>query len=782
MSPMKNDKTTERQLQKMMVSEPRLFARLADRHLRAGEPKRAAKVLVKGLQQFPDSVAGWLVKGKLHLNLKQPKLARAAFEKAVAIDPEIPIAHKYSAELAQEEGDIDGYLSHLKALGALEPLDDNIQTMLQTAILRQTAVAKGVFTQHQVERMMPGSLRQALLRANALPLEIARRTERFAFPPESDPGKEQAAQSSVPPPETQPVWRDPKVKQQIAKMEEEEHDRLVRVSWAEAVNNPTRDPLVEIDDDGLVNDADKEEIDTNPLLEDVQTREPQQPAQPFSPPPPGLPSGMQKAMIKPYIPALKPTPKPADAVDLRESIQSKVIKSTDDWNETIAASSVLIPAEIATKTPKAVNLEAEWEGANPTPPKPSFSADDNTGMRNTAAGSIPLKRPRLTADIKLPPLRAIDAPDDADQFVKQTGTPAPNILRPVLQPSLEEPAALPDTQLIETPVEPFKKPRTDDQNPSRIEYPDIPIGQTIPSPVEKNEYTAPESQSPQPKFESKAYEESPAVISPLEVIAQEPVRIVRDDSPIQRLMQAKREVPPPEIQPVQPAVPMEPVTVPAMPLRPAPPVAPSTPLRRSNPAITRFEIPEIDEDPPPPVKRPTEFKPVEAPSTMVVPPPPPYSPAPQPALSPLKPKIALTTPRTTPLPPPPKVNERLEIVEEVSEPSLIPLPVDLPPPPPPPDLAAREEAVRQKLAAIVEEVTGKAPEPETNKPEPPAEEKQSDYHLKGKIATKTLAELYASQGDWARSAEVYEALLEKFPTNEAYRKRLESLKAKISEG
>ena len=47
-----------------------------------------------------------------------------------------------------------------------------------------------------------------------------------------------------------------------------------------------------------------------------------------------------------------------------------------------------------------------------------------------------------------------------------------------------------------------------------------------------------------------------------------------------------------------------------------------------------------------------------------------------------------------------------------------------------------------------------------------------------RIATKTLAELYASQGDWKRAIEVYEQLLKKFPTNTAYQQRLGELKNK----
>ena len=50
---------------------------------------------------------------------------------------------------------------------------------------------------------------------------------------------------------------------------------------------------------------------------------------------------------------------------------------------------------------------------------------------------------------------------------------------------------------------------------------------------------------------------------------------------------------------------------------------------------------------------------------------------------------------------------------------------------------------------------------------------------KGRVPTKTLAELHASQGDNQNAIQVYEELLAKHPTNKAYRKRLDDLKASL---
>jgi len=50
---------------------------------------------------------------------------------------------------------------------------------------------------------------------------------------------------------------------------------------------------------------------------------------------------------------------------------------------------------------------------------------------------------------------------------------------------------------------------------------------------------------------------------------------------------------------------------------------------------------------------------------------------------------------------------------------------------------------------------------------------------KGRVPTKTLAELYTSQGDIQNAVDVYEELLKKHPTNKAYRKRIDELKNQV---
>ncbi len=83
-----------------------------------------------------------------------------------------------------------------------------------------------------------------------------------------------------------------------------------------------------------------------------------------------------------------------------------------------------------------------------------------------------------------------------------------------------------------------------------------------------------------------------------------------------------------------------------------------------------------------------------------------------------------------------------------------------------------QETAEQRLAEIAREVTAAGKPPL----EPPA---HAEPQQKEHIATKTLAELYASQEQWAQAIGVYEEMLSKHPTNEAYQRRLKELQAKL---
>ena len=83
-----------------------------------------------------------------------------------------------------------------------------------------------------------------------------------------------------------------------------------------------------------------------------------------------------------------------------------------------------------------------------------------------------------------------------------------------------------------------------------------------------------------------------------------------------------------------------------------------------------------------------------------------------------------------------------------------------------------DEAV--KLAKPYESVEEPVPEAPPAMAEEPAEKKS-----KGRVPTKTLAELYASQGDYKSAIEGYEEMLSKHPSNEFYRNRIEAFKSKL---
>ncbi|NQT35738.1 hypothetical protein HQ587_11150 [bacterium] len=97
----------------------------------------------------------------------------------------------------------------------------------------------------------------------------------------------------------------------------------------------------------------------------------------------------------------------------------------------------------------------------------------------------------------------------------------------------------------------------------------------------------------------------------------------------------------------------------------------------------------------------------------------------------------------------PEVTEEIETADEMPEEKIEPEPEPIEVPQP------------EVLPAVAEEPVKKA--------------------SKGRIPTKTLAELFASQGDYKSAMEVYEEMLSKHPSNEFYRRRIEAFKSKLEE-
>jgi len=681
--------TSEKDLAKLLITEPRLFARLADFELKRGNAKAASKIVVKGLQQLPDSVSGWIVKGNLHLSLKQAKLARTAFEKALQFDQDIPFAHRQCAELAAEEGDQEGYLFHLRHLARLESLDENVQTMLQTALLREAAVKNGIYSRESVSRVMPGALRQALLRAGALPPEITRRAERYQFPSEND--DEALNGTGRSPGEAEPqgremlAWESPEAEESIRRPEKETREqRYVRVSWADAVTDEKTPPLVEIGPEQFEPSEEEEILIANQEFAEgatIETTASEVPtaneAEPASSQPPifsairdeGETKPEREPLVKPYV------HRPGKLENLA----------------------------VETEVEARPTIESDWEGATPQPPM-----------------------------VELPKPQPVAPPPVEPQAVK---------------PRFKLPAdmVLPERRPLELDGDSPKSPRPMTSASPTPSDPPLPLRQAMP-------------ESPQPDMSARFFSPSaPQVVSDPPVVRSSIIRKAelpepsatpsRDDASIQRLLGTERVK-----KPIPPKVPISELLTRFEPDESPTNEPPAEPPQHIAPVKIMNLIEEFSGEEAPPPKLETKTKPVVTPPQTV-----------QPLSEPVaKPAVADTT-----------MDEDAPLQK-------------------PPEVLAREEEAREKLATIAKEVTGKPvapaalkaalPKPTTPTPPAPkpAEAKEEGDKGKPKIATKTLAELYASQGDWTRAVEVYEALLEKFPTNEAYKRRLDALRSKMT--
>ena len=86
-------------------SAAELFRR-ADRLRHEGRYEEATRAVEEGLRRAPTSAAGHLLAGYLHLAAREVGPARAAFESALALDPDHPRALLGLARIAIESGDL----------------------------------------------------------------------------------------------------------------------------------------------------------------------------------------------------------------------------------------------------------------------------------------------------------------------------------------------------------------------------------------------------------------------------------------------------------------------------------------------------------------------------------------------------------------------------------------------------------------------------------------------------------------------------------------------------
>ncbi len=185
MSNKKNLKNLIAKLKKEVEAKPILFAQLADYYLQLEQPKPAAELLATGLEQFPNYATAWVIKGNLHLQLKQPEEALASFNYALEMNSNLSYAHERCCKLT-EDTDRPEYIQHLRELQRIDPLSGNTQKMLEVAILRQAAVEHELYSEKEVLRIMPSMLRKELYSEGYLPPELDERHQSMSVSSETN--------------------------------------------------------------------------------------------------------------------------------------------------------------------------------------------------------------------------------------------------------------------------------------------------------------------------------------------------------------------------------------------------------------------------------------------------------------------------------------------------------------------------------------------------------------------------------------------------------------------
>lgn len=166
------------QINKALAINPELFAHQADLLISLGKFNQAKKILTAGTARFPDYATGWLVKGNLHLVLKEFEFAKQAFQVVVGLESNSIFAREKLLHIAEEENNISEVIHQLDKLMQIDPLNVNHQNMRQTAILRRIALENSLFKEDEILQVMPNRLRQILLQHNLMPAELERHDRR----------------------------------------------------------------------------------------------------------------------------------------------------------------------------------------------------------------------------------------------------------------------------------------------------------------------------------------------------------------------------------------------------------------------------------------------------------------------------------------------------------------------------------------------------------------------------------------------------------------------------
>ena len=752
-------------LRKAQSQHALLFAHIADCHIKLKQVGQAAKILNKGLKQHPDYATGWVVKGNLHLMQNQSIESRKAFKRALEIDSEIPYAHERCSELAYDDGDNDDFIQHIQELVRLDPLDTNVQTMYQTAILRHIAVEKGLYTETEVNRLMPGVLRQTMLMHNLIPPDLERTTKRWSVKP---PRKEKPADEKVLSEETEdyesvdaettdrivtqvvrepvepvkdeyfdkepteqlieepqetekteddswmgevPTIRDAKpYKEEISDDTDDDKEELhQKVSWADAAAGDTKSSLVEIEPDSEAEIAEEE----TGIIDDLAP--PQDfPAEEYSPT-----AGRAEDRSVIYPPDEEPVG------DLEEEVPEEELS---DVESEISRPPLDV---LLTDQDRVEEEEKEQTVAPDEEPPPSEQLEDSDRRR----ASLDSLFGRAEDDVVVEPssqIRAILEPPAPDKTVAETEliTPEEEVsIAPVEDetPPTEEPEEeLPLS--VKTIIEP--EPTYGDIDTSITETSDeqteteeLPTETTPPLHRDKTQVSSiidEISSMDTPREQSMEPDQLPSDVSAPLFEERESISSILDrisgKEPSTSEQQVEGEKPAESGSMDEPKI-----------ERGAPPGFDDLSTNGDRPLEEPFvSREEIDSQPPRTLDQEKS-----------------------PLIESLQSHIMSSSDEET-VEPKPDVSGEDE-KETSTEPP--------------------EMKTQHRLMDIARQVTEDVPKEEDDRP--PVEKAPK------RIATKTLAELYASQGDWQRAVDVYEELLKRHPNNTVYKQRFQDLKDKL---
>lgn len=716
---MENPKTIKTRLsvlRKAMSQHPKLFAQVADYLMILGQTKAATKVLSKGLKQFPDYPTGWIVKGNLHMILNEPEKARAAFKRSLELDPNIPYSHKRCRELATDKNDHVDIVRHLQHLSKIDPLEDNIQVMLQTHILRRIAVEKGIYSEIEVNRLMPGTLRETMIKHNLMPAELARYSRRWSVSKTGKPGDAATAERMY--------------QEEIEEMEEiGEFDEDFIEPNGEEQPEDTADEEERYEDTEYQNEVSK----TAPVVE-IETEQEEEPTgsleRDWLGATPSEPSFEEEEVIT-------QTEEEEAVEEEEEEEEVEEPRQRVSWADTVAGDveSSLVEVDTSEEFEEEIDDEKLTESTEPI---------EDPSVREYA------ENPPY---IDTTPETEIKEPASDEESVRHTLHKLGFEEQPIFEPEAEES----DPEEAHQEVEPnyLQEEETAALEPATGDAEEH--DDTIPETAEdESEYSAPK---PVLDLGSELFndnEEDESLETSGEVEAIQEQEVTPDEDEIPEVASETFDFTPKsadtfsaESESEDEPVPTEPEPADLIPKEDGEKTADQDvvlKLLRNNKKQTEAVRPTIN------IERgaPTEFdneQDEEAVSRIRI-----DRKTTKPELESFQNNIMESDTE--------KQEQEISTDDNTSQRQ----------PESKPDL---HDKARRELKEIASEVA-----PPVSKTD---NKKESNEPKSKRIATKTLAELYASQGDWKRAVEVYEELLERHPSNTAYQQRLNDLKNRLEQ-